>query len=75
MDKETSVGAQTESVDLGRREALAKLGAYAAFTVPAVTALLVSEKASALSIDVVVGDPSDPITDIHVDTGDLLSPL
>lgn len=37
-------------VNQGRRSAIAKLTAYAAFTVPAVTALLVSEKATALSI-------------------------
>jgi hypothetical protein len=52
MDKQTAISGETETVDLSRRETLAKLGAYAAFTVPAVSALLVSQKASALSIDV-----------------------
>ena len=49
MDEKSMVKG-SETVDAGRREALAKLGAYAAFTVPAVTGLLVSKKASALSI-------------------------
>jgi hypothetical protein len=47
-----------DSVNIGRRNAIAKLGAYAAFTVPAVTALLVSQKASALSIVIVKNMPA-----------------
>ena len=76
MEKNNAeLGTQEKSVDLGRREALAKLGAYTAFTVPAVTALLVSQKASALSLNVIVGPSGSPAADIHVDTGDILSPL
>ena len=52
MDEKSKAIEGSETVDTGRREALAKLGAYAAFTVPAVTGLLVSQKASALSISI-----------------------
>ncbi len=47
-----------------RRRALARLGAYAAFTAPAVTTLLIPNKVSAQSVQAgpvqVFADPNDP---------------
>ena len=49
MDKPAS----SEQIDEARRDALIKLGKFAIFTAPVVSALLVSEKASAQSCNIV----------------------
>lgn len=53
-----------EIVDQGRRDAIGKLGAFAAFTVPTVSTLLVSKKATAQSL--VIDVEAGPI-DVHVE--------
>ena len=50
------------SVDQSRREAIAKLGAFAAFTSPVVTTLLLSNKATAQSHTVTFGGGPVPGT-------------
>ena len=52
MDKPEKSEA-SEQIDEGRRDALVKLGKFAIYTAPVVSALLVSEKATAQSCQII----------------------
>lgn len=60
--QEKNEAPRDEDVDLERRAALAKLGAYAALSGPAVTTLLVANKASAQSMTFGGGETPGSVT-------------
>ena len=51
MTERTTESGRAEQIDDGRREALAKLGKFAAYTAPAMMTLMVSERAMARSVN------------------------
>jgi hypothetical protein len=48
---ERNEGENAEQIDGGRREAIAKLGRFAAYTAPAMMTLMVSDRAMARSVN------------------------
>jgi hypothetical protein len=51
MTERNTESGRAERIDEGRREALAKLGKFAAYTAPAMMTLMVSERAMARSVN------------------------